>query len=154
MTVDDALQQATSLLRQGNNNGVVDLLLPLADTNGDPRIFEGLATAYSKLGWWENAEVAAKRVVNIRKGNARAHSNHGLALRKLGRLDEARAEQEMALRLNPGYERAQAELEKVETARTADPPSAPGRSHSGGTAQTCCPRCNVGLLPTDESCMS
>lgn len=71
--------------------------------NLEAALLDGLERPQEALKAYERAAAATPP-------SAQILTNHGMLLRRLGRQAEARASYEAALRLQPGYSRAQAEL--------------------------------------------
>jgi Flp pilus assembly protein TadD len=109
---------ARTLMERGQRRSAIELLRPwVADFPDDARAWETLGAAHFELENWKDAETAAREVVRLRPDSARAWCNWGMLLRKLGRLDEAERVQYRALNLDPAYDRARTELQKLHRLR-------------------------------------
>ncbi|HSA91465.1 MAG TPA: tetratricopeptide repeat protein, partial [Terriglobales bacterium] len=73
--------------------------------------FQGLARM--NTGHWQEAEAPLRKAVEIWPREANFHQALGMALRRLGKDDEARRELEIALRLNPASS-ARQQLNEIE----------------------------------------
>jgi tetratricopeptide (TPR) repeat protein len=80
----------------------------LADAHGD------LSWLLSGQGKWQESAVAARQAILLRPGVGWYHNNLGSSLQQLGRLEEAVAEYREALKLDPAYKLAQANLKNLE----------------------------------------
>lgn len=126
------VEWARTLVERKSYREALGVLGPwLKDHPDDVAALEVLGAAHAGLHDWEAAEALARRVVEASPGSARAWSNWGVGLRKLGRLDEAREAQRHALDLEPDHARARIELGKL---NAATPPSPPA-SQPAGEAQ-------------------
>lgn len=100
----------------------------------DADAFELAGAAYLGMGMFPAAAEAAAQVVRLRPASARAWSNWGVVLRKLGQLAKAREAQERALKLDPNHQHAHIELQKLVLAEmqaarqqpAVTPPDSPG----------------------------
>lgn len=122
--------EAAALLRQW-----------LSHSAKDAGAWSLLSAALSQAGDWEGAEEAARRVVSLRRDSPAAWTNWGITLRKLDRPEEARKALRQALRRDPRYERARAEMRRLqEREEPAD-------------LSTRCPECGKSVFPTDTQCL-
>jgi len=112
---EDVATRAKKLISQGEHQDAIELLEAwLGDHPHDSRAWTALAGVYFKLANWQEAERAARRLVCLRGDSAREWCNLGIILRKLDELEEARRAQRLALQIDPSYERAEAELRKLD----------------------------------------
>lgn len=72
-----------------------------------------LATTTRQLSYWKDSETIFKHTIAVTGDNPVAHINLGVALEQQGRLAEARAEYEIAARLDPNRVQAQVNLANV-----------------------------------------
>ena len=94
-----------------------DLLAPwLREHRSDAAAWAVLGAAEFGLGDLERARRAAEKVTLLRPDNAQDWCNLGTILRKSKLHDEAGEAQRHALELDPAYERAKAELTKLQPA--------------------------------------
>jgi len=66
-----------------------------------------LGVEAARDGGWEEAAARWAKVLAVDPSSAAAHNNLAVACERLGRIDEARAEYEAALKLAPGDPRIQ-----------------------------------------------
>jgi Flp pilus assembly protein TadD len=71
---------------------------------GRGSILEALARAYFNSGQHERARVAAEALLDVDPSNGYAHFALGQALKRLGRVAEARTHLRLAVALDPGNE--------------------------------------------------
>jgi protein O-mannosyl-transferase len=71
------------------------------------------ATARAQVAHWQNGVALWEHAVAVTRDNYRAHGNLGQAFQKLGRLDEAIAEEQEAIRINPAFAEARNNLGKA-----------------------------------------
>ncbi len=136
---------ARTHIAAGRHADAVALLQPhLAEHPDDPAGLSLLGVAYSKLGKWEEAAETARALVDLRKDDATAWSNWGMALRKLGRASEAKKAQAKALALDPAHKNATVELAKLRRDEAASLP--PVRS------TVFCDKCGYAMTPFDAEC--
>lgn len=128
---------------------VVRLLTPwLGEHVDDSVAWTLLAAAHFDLGDWQGLRDAATQTVRLLPGSPSAWCNLGMALRKLGRLPEAREALERARDLDPSRRRTAQELAKVIRAvrgmdGSPSPPStipAPERPDAAAASPTPRPR--------------
>jgi ribosomal protein L37E len=120
--VENAREDARILYHQGDNEEAIELLEGwLRQHPDDAAGWEIIAAAYFNLRRYPEAEAAAGRAVELWPDSARAWSNWGTMLRKLGRHDEARGAQQRARRLDPYYQRPHIELAKLPPGRPVHP---------------------------------
>ncbi len=72
-----------------------------------------LAATTRQLSYWKDSETIFKHTIAVTGDNPVAHINLGVALEQQGRLAEARAEYEIAARLDPNRVQAQVNLANV-----------------------------------------
>jgi len=111
---DSVHADARAALAARDPAGVVRLLTPwLGEHGNDPVAWTLLAAAHFDLGDWHGLREAATQTVRLLPGSPSAWCNLGMALRKLGRLSEAREALERARDLDPSRRRTAQELAKV-----------------------------------------
>ncbi|HUI06552.1 MAG TPA: tetratricopeptide repeat protein [Verrucomicrobiae bacterium] len=59
-----------------------------------------------QIGYWKNTETLFRHALNVTRNNWLAHNNLGIALGQAGKIDEAVAQCEQALRIRPGFPEA------------------------------------------------
>jgi len=124
--------QARDLMQQGQHQEAVDLLQPwLADNPNDADGWATLGAAHFELENWPDAERAARVVVRLRPESAREWCNLGVILRKLNRVEDAAAMQRRALEADPTYERASAEMQKLNPIGRGRQGHAPSKTKPG-----------------------
>ncbi|MGI5818326.1 MAG: tetratricopeptide repeat protein [Armatimonadota bacterium] len=139
---DGILSRSREQIEAGRHQEAARLLRGwLARSADDAGAWSLLSAALSGTGDWEGAEEAARRALSLRRESARAWTNWAITLRKLERTDEARKALRQALRRDPGYARARAEMERL---RAAEPVP---------DATTRCPECGESVYPTDTQCL-
>jgi len=137
------LEDSRQLIGAGQLAEAVALLeLWVATATDDAVAWALLAAARSRAGDWPRAEETARRVMRLTPESARAWSNWGIALRKLGRTDEAEKAQRKALSLDAGSETAKRELRKLQH-------RAPREDD-----REACPECGEPVFATDTQCLS
>jgi tetratricopeptide (TPR) repeat protein len=115
------VSKARAMLKKGEYQKVLDLLRPwLAEHTADHSGWEALGAAYYGLKLYDAAEEAARKVTFLTPDSARAWSNLGTMQRKLGQYERARQSQVRAIELDPGYDRARLELDRVRQATEAE----------------------------------
>lgn len=79
----------------------------------DPRAWLNLASAYVNGGKPKDAEGAASNAIQLKPSYAEAYFVRGLARSRLGKTDNARADLQETLRINPSHTQATLALEKL-----------------------------------------
>ncbi|NSW56331.1 MAG: tetratricopeptide repeat protein [Armatimonadetes bacterium] len=157
---------ARELIARKRYSQAIDILNDkLARNPDDLNALEALGLAYFELQDYNAVERVAFQTTRLASTRARTWCNWGMALRKLGRLEEAREAQERALHLDPGYRRAQIELAKIDRLQWDAPPamedlplpSTFGRDdeehlQEGSQDGHDCPVCGCWMAPGEEEC--
>lgn len=73
-----------------------------------------LGIILAKLGDWDAAAEELKKATDHHPLRAKAHFNYGLVLLKLGKMNAAKKEFQQALFLEPNYQRADEQLNKIQ----------------------------------------
>ncbi len=167
---DRATAEAEVLYEAGDYQAVVEVLVPRVESApGDTRAWQVLGAAYFELGLYELAEDATSRVVDLDPKSALGHSNWGTCLRRLGQYDRARAAQQEALKIAPGFRRASVELRKINDATTGpsrnpafnlapfadaapEPEFVPAPALESKPREDACSRCGVPVSPGRTLC--
>ena len=106
---------ARELIMRKRYSQAIDMLNDkLARNPDDLNALEALGLAYFELQDYAAVERLAFQTTRLASTRARTWCNWGMALRKLGKLEEAREAQERALHLDPTCRRAQIELAKID----------------------------------------
>ena len=111
---------AKDLIRRGNRRLACELLEPwLEEYPEDPAAWSALGAALFASGEVPEALAASQKVVELR-GTARDWCNYGTVLRKAGQPKDAERAQYQALIVDPKYEHARTELNKIHQEAAGD----------------------------------
>lgn len=122
----EVLTRAEGFFAERQFAQVLGVLSPwVREHTEDARAWELLSAAHFELKHWREAERAAAQAVRLNPESVRALCNWGAALRKAGRLQEARHTLARALALAPRDSRALVEMAKVARAEEEASPTAP-----------------------------
>ena len=90
----------------------VFIMIAWSVPSGRPAVFSAVAVtlvllyasrAWVQAGTWKNSLTLFRHAVEVTRNNDMAHNNLGLLLADEGRLDEAVAQYQESLRINPGF---------------------------------------------------
>ncbi len=156
---------ARELIMRKRYSQAIDMLNDkLARNPDDLSALEALGLAYFELQDYAAVERLAFQTTRLASTRARTWCNWGMALRKLGKLEEAREAQERALHLDPTYRRAQIELAKIDRLEWDAPaidelplPSAFDGEEGADQAEESpdgrdCPVCGCWMAPGEQQC--
>ncbi len=121
-------QQARQVLVEGKPQEAIQILDSWLRLNPDDAgAWEVVREACVELAEFGEAEHAARELTRLRPESAEAWCELGVVFGRQGKADEARKALHQALSIDPSFERAQAELEKLNERATESPPAKDGQ---------------------------